>query len=78
MNIGRLLKIANEEYLIVNWKKKNQIYTRLQWLRDLGVVEYSGFENLYKINNKGQVYLEIITDNFELHKKIKLLNTMKL
>ena len=69
MNIGRLLKIANEEYLIVNWKKKNQIYTRLQWLRDLGVVEYSGFENLYKINNKGQVYLEIITDNFELHKK---------
>lgn len=71
MNIGRLLKIANEEYLIVNWKKKNQIYTRLQWLRDFGVVEYSGFENLYKINNKGQVYLEIITDNFELHKKIQ-------
>lgn len=71
MNIGRLLNIANEGYLIVNWKKKNQIFTRLQWLRDLGVVEYSGFENLYKINNKGQVYLEIITNNFELHKKIQ-------
>src|SRR5699024_4668689 len=72
MNIGRLLEIANEEYSIVNWKKKSQIYTRLQWMRDLGIIEYSDFENLYKINNTGQVYLEVITDNFEPHNKIQI------
>ena len=72
MNIGRLLEIANDEYLIVNWKKKNQIYTRLQWMRDLGIVEYFDFENLYKINNTGLVYLETIIDNFELRNKIQI------
>src|SRR5699024_7275853 len=62
----------NDEYLIVNWKKKNQIYTRLQWMRDLGIVEYFDFENLYKINNTGLVYLETIIDNFELRNKIQI------
>src|SRR5699024_8431064 len=41
-------------------------------MRDLGLVEYSDFENLYKINNTGQVYLEVITDNFEPHNKIQI------
>ncbi|MEI3612300.1 hypothetical protein [Pseudogracilibacillus sp. SO30301A] len=54
---------------------KDENNSRLQWLRNLGVVEYSDFENLYKINNKGQDYLEIISGNFELHEKNEIKTT---
>jgi len=65
LNIGELLRIANRDYLIVNWKQKNQVSSRLQWLSDLKLVEYSVFENLYNITEKGQNYLKMINNDFE-------------
>jgi len=65
LNIGELLRIANRDYLIVNWKQKNQVSSRLQWLSDLKLVEYSAFENLYNITEKGQNYLKMINNDFE-------------
>lgn len=65
LNIGMLLKIANKKYGIVNWKTKAQVSLRLQWLKDLGLITYSDFENLYAITKKGQNYLKLIKDEFE-------------
>lgn len=65
LNIGTLLKIANEEYLIKNWKTKFPLSIRLQWLGDFGLTEYSDFENLYNITEKGQDYLKFINEDFE-------------
>lgn len=67
MKAGEILEIANKKYSIVNWKKKYQVLTRLQWLRDLGLVEYSDYEYIYRITNKGRQYLEGIIDSFENH-----------
>lgn len=64
LNIGALLTIANEEYSIINWKRKNQISNRLQWLTDLGLVEYISFENLYHLTEMGKAYLKEIEHNF--------------
>ncbi|MED5121614.1 restriction endonuclease [Priestia megaterium] len=53
-----LLMIANNEYLL-GWEGKSQVSDRLQWLRDLGLVEFKEFLQKYEITGSGKQLLSI-------------------
>lgn len=57
--IGELLKIAQEEYML-NWKTKSEIGNRLTWFREVGLVEFKEFLLEYSLTSKGKQFLNEI------------------
>ena len=54
--VQNILKIAVSDYKIP-WKTKKEITARLNWLKDLSLVEYEDFSYKYQITELGQVFL---------------------
>lgn len=50
-------KHASENYKL-NWKTKSEIHSRLNWLKDLGLVNFEDFNLNYSITNSGREFLK--------------------
>ncbi|AXF55033.1 hypothetical protein [Salicibibacter kimchii] len=57
-NTRDILEIANDVYFL-GWKGKSQIHDRLQWLRDLGLVEYQDHVQQYSVSTLGEKFLSV-------------------
>ncbi|MEJ7353745.1 hypothetical protein WL281_13020, partial [Staphylococcus epidermidis] len=40
------------------WKDNSQVYDRLHWFMDLGMVEHIGYEKKYVLTNHGEKFLK--------------------
>ncbi len=56
-NINEILDNANNEYFLT-WKENSQIYDRLHWFMDLGMVDHIKYEKKYVVNRLGLEFLK--------------------
>ncbi|MFC1283876.1 hypothetical protein [Bacillus paralicheniformis] len=51
--------VASNEYKL-SWKTKSEIHARLNWLKDLGLIEFEDFSLKYSITDLGENFLRMV------------------
>lgn len=51
--------IASNEYKL-SWKTKSEIHARLNWLKDLGLIQFEDFSLKYSITDLGKNFLSVV------------------
>ena len=52
--------VASNEYKL-SWKTKSEIHARLNWLKDLGLIEFEDFSLKYSISGSGEEFLKMVS-----------------
>ncbi|MBM7554903.1 hypothetical protein [Thalassobacillus pellis] len=58
--IRDILQVATNEYRL-NWKSKNEVLSRLKWLKDLNLINYEDFSGNYFLTDLGEGFISTVS-----------------